>query len=112
MHQPTLLFGGALLSLALSGAALAQEPGAGTPKPQPYHKPTAEEKAAGKAQRREEGRAAVKEGGNSGEITPLPPAQAKPSPADSQQARAERKAETRRAAKAGELKASGEVGPK
>lgn len=111
MHKLSILIGGALLSQAVVFSALAQEPGAGTPRPQPYRKVTAEEQAVGKAHRREEGRAAAKDANSTGgEITPQPAAQAKVSKAERQEARAERKAETKRAAKAGELAPTGELG--
>lgn len=110
MNKISMLVGSALLSYAVAFHASAQEPGAGTSTPQPYHKATAEEKAAGKAHRREEGRAAARDGNIGGEITKQPAAQAKVSKAERQESRAERKAETKRAAKAGELAPTGEVG--
>lgn len=111
MQRIAVLIAGALASQALSLAALAQEPGPGTTTPPTYQKVSPEDKAAGKAQRRQEGRAAVKAGTITGEGAPQPAAQAKVPREQRQQARAERKAETARAARAGELQASGEIGP-
>ena len=106
-----LLIGGALASHALCFGVLAQEPGPGTPSPPAYQKVSPEAKAAGKAQRRQEGRAAAKAGTTTGEGAPLPAPQVRIPREQRQQARAQRKAETARAARAGELQASGEVGP-
>ena len=112
MYKLSILIGSAVLAQAIAFHAAAQEPGIGTSEPVPYQKATVDEKAAGKAQRREEGRASAKAGNNlGGEITPHPPVQAKVSKAERQEARAERKAETKRAAKAGELAPVGEIGP-
>lgn len=111
MQRLALLIGGALASHAISFGALAQEPGAGTPKPPAFHKASPQEKATGKAQRKEDGRAAVKAGSTTGEGEPQPPRQVKVPRDDRQQARAQRKAETARAARAGEIQAAGEVGP-
>lgn len=110
MKKLAVLIGGVVLSQAVVLSTAAQEPGVGTPTPPPYHKATAQEKAAGKAQRRSEGRAAVAEGSSSGEVTPVPAPQAKLSKEERQAGRAARKAETARAAKAGEIKPLGEVG--
>lgn len=109
MQRLALLIGGALVSLSFS--ALAQEPGAGTPKPPAYQKTSPEDRATGKAQRKAEGRAAAKAGSTTGEGTPPPAPQAKIPKEQRQEARAQRKAETARAARAGEIQASGEVGP-
>lgn len=111
MYKLSILISGALLSQVIVFGALAQEPGVGTPKPQPYRNVTTEEKTVGKAHRRGEGRAAAKDASSiGGEVTPQPAAQAKVSKAEREEARAERKAETKRAAKAGELAPTGEVG--
>ncbi|WP_156472810.1 hypothetical protein [Pseudorhodoferax sp. Leaf265] len=111
MQRFAVLIAGALAAQALSPAALAQEQGPALAPPPAYQKASPEDKAAGKAQRRQEGRAAVKAGSITGEGTPPPAAQAKVPREQRQQARAQRKAETARAARAGELQASGEVGP-
>jgi hypothetical protein len=111
MQRFAVLIAGALASHALSFGALAQEQGPALKPPPTYQKASPEDKAAGKAQRRQEGRAAVKAGSTSGEVTPQPAAQAQVPRAQREQARAQRKAETARAARAGELQASGEVGP-
>lgn len=111
MQRFALLIAGALASQALSFGALAQEPGPGTTTPPTYQKISPEDKAAGKAQRKQEGRAAAKAGSTTGEGAPLPAAQATIPREQRQQARAQRKADTARAARAGELQASGEVGP-
>lgn len=105
-----VLAGAALASQTLSFNALAQEPGPGMPKPPAYQKASPEDKAAGKAQRKEDGRAAVKAGSTTGEGAPLPAAQTKVPKEQREQARAQRKAETARANRAGEIQASGEVG--
>lgn len=111
MFKYSLLIGGTLLSQALTFSAAAQEISADTEKPQPFHRATAQEKAAGKAHRREEGRAAAKDPNTvRGEVTPQPAPQAKASRAQREETRAARQAETRRAAKAGELLPYGEVG--
>lgn len=110
MHKLPLLIGGVLLSQAFVFGVQAQEPGAGTPKAAPYQKVSPEDKASGKAHRKEEGRAVAKSGSTTGEITPMPSPQAKVPKAERQEARAARKAETVRAAKAGELAPQGEVG--
>lgn len=111
MQRLAVLIGGALASHALCLAVLAQEPGAGTPRPPAFHKPAPEEKAAGKAQRRQDGREAVKAGSTTGEGAPLPGPRTEIPRAQRAEARAQRKTETARAARAGELQASGEVGP-
>lgn len=112
MHKLALLIGGALVSQLLCFSAAAQEPGAGTASAAPYKKTTPEDRAAGKAHRKEEGRAAAKAGTNTGEgQTPPSPPQAKLPRAQREQERAQRKTETARAAKAGELSRTGEVGP-
>lgn len=111
MQRFTVLIAGAIAFQALSFSALAQEPGPGTLTPPTYQKISPEEKASGKDQRRQEGRAAVKAGNTTGEGAPLPAPQAKIPREQRQEARAQRKAETARAARAGELQASGEVGP-
>lgn len=109
MQRLALLIGGALVSQALCLHALAQEPGPGTTTPPAYQKVSPEDKAAGKAQRREAGRVAAKAGPSTGEGAPPAAAQAKIPKEQRQQARAQRKAETARAARAGEIQAGGEV---
>jgi hypothetical protein len=115
MQRIAVLIAGTLASHALSFGALAQEQGHALAPPPAYQKVSPEDKAAGKAQRRQEGRAAVKAGSSTGEgaVQPVvqPAVQAKVPREQRQQARAARKAETARAARAGELQASGEVGP-
>lgn len=113
MHKLSWLIGGALVAHAFtfSAVALAQEPGAGTPKPAPYAKVSPADKAEGKAHRKEEGRAAAMAGSTTGEGERPPAPQVKVARQDREVARSARKAETARAAKAGEIKPIGEVGP-
>lgn len=114
MSKLSTIVGTALLSQVLTFGAYAQEQGPALQPPPAYHKATAEEKAAGKAQRRKEGRAAERPGNiSSGEVTQLPEPQTKTpkaTKAEREAARAARTAETKRAAKAGELAPTGEVG--
>ena len=110
MRRLALSITAAILAHTVMLSASAQEPGVGTPKAAPYEKVSPQEKAAGKAQRKSEGRAAAAAGNTSGEVTPQPAAQPKIPKEERQAARASRKAETARAAKAGELAPQGEVG--
>ena len=103
-----------MLAAIFAGPALAQGPAnpemvpPGTSLPPAKAKATADEKALGKAQRKQTGAAAAKEDQHA-EGDPRPEASAKVTKADRQTARAERKAESRRANKAGEITSKGEI---
>ena len=94
-------------------AAMAQGETGDVPKAQPYTKRTPEQKAAGKAQRRTEGRAGARDevGGEVGPVA-KPGARAQTTKEERKQARATRRQAAAKANKAGEIPAMGEVGPK
>jgi hypothetical protein len=104
-----------LLALAVpAGSVLAQSPANAEINPPGYtpsvqHKATADEKAQGKALRKETGAVAARDD-TPAEGKPMPDATARVAREERRAARAERKAESRRANKAGEITSKGEVG--
>ncbi|KQP21737.1 hypothetical protein ASF43_25890 [Pseudorhodoferax sp. Leaf267] len=101
-----------MVAQAFAVSAFAQGEVGAVKKPAPVTKATPEEKAAGKAHRKAEGTAAIKEQ-PPGEVGAVPATTSKSnmSKEDKAAARAARKSETAAANKAGTLPKSGEVGP-
>lgn len=111
--KTTLIACTVALAAMMTPTAYAQGEVGAVPKAEPRAKRTQEQRAAGKALRRVDGRDGAR-AGTPGELGPV----AKTSPKaqytkeDRSAARATRKAATAKANKAGELPVAGEVGPK